>query len=109
MPNQIAALLFSLGLSSNYKGFSCLISAVDLVMRDPDSLALTTKSLYPQVAKLHHTTWQAVERNIRTAIGVIWARSAQRLQSLTCFPLSGKPSAPVFISILVYHLQNPSR
>ena len=108
MSDPITSLLYSLGLSPNYKGFLCLSAAIDIAMQAPDQLLLVTKWLYPRVAVRQKTSWKAVERNIRTAIQVIWDRDPQRLQRLTSFPLSEKPSAAQFISILVFYLQSTS-
>ena len=53
-------LLYSLGVSANYKGFFHAAYAVSLCMERQDRLLLVTKCLYPDVAKQYGTNWKAV-------------------------------------------------
>ena len=61
-----------LGLSGAYKGFHYLIYGIALAIADSDSLTSVCKGLYPDIAKEFKTTFQCVERDIRTAREVIW-------------------------------------
>lgn len=76
---------------------------MELAARQPDSLLLVTKLLYPEVAKRYSTTWKCVERNIRTAIRVVWEENPGSLEDLARHPLSKKPSPSGFLSILALH------
>lgn len=105
MNEKLTRLLFSLGLSANYTGFYCITSAVEIASHDPRSLTMVTKCLYPQVAKQRGTNWKAVERNIRSAIDIIWRRNPLGLQQLSSCQMDTKPAAAQFISLLIFYLQ----
>ena len=64
-------LLYRLGATANYTGFSYLVRALQLCAEEPERLLLVTKWLYPDVAKQYGTNWKAVERDIRTVGRVI--------------------------------------
>lgn len=97
-------LLHQLGVTANYTGFFHTACAVAMAKQQPDRLLLVTKWLYPDIARQFGTTWQCVERNIRTVISLAWARNRKRLEELAGYPLEKKPSVGQFIAILVYHL-----
>ena len=74
-----------------------------LTAQRPDCLRLVTKWLYPEVAKHYATTWKNVERNIRTAIAIVWNTDPKRLEALARHPLLQKPKASEFLSILTLY------
>ena len=96
-------LLYQLGLTANYTGFFYTSYAVYLAVQEPARLRLVTKRLYPEVAKHYATTWRCVERNIRTAVHVAWNTNPKLLEKLALHPLSRKPKASEFLSILALH------
>ena len=100
---EIYALLHELGLSANFTGFFHTMYAVYLAIQQPDRLRLVTKLLYPEVAKHYATTWKCVERNIRTAVSTVWSTNPKLLESLARHPLSRKPKASEFLSILTLY------
>lgn len=51
-----------------------MITAVKEVIYNEDALEGVTKILYPDVARKHNSTPQRVEKAIRHAIEVAWAR-----------------------------------
>lgn len=61
-----------LGLSGAYKGFNYLIYGVEIAIADSDSLTSVCKGLYLDIAREFKTTFQCVERDIRTAREIIW-------------------------------------
>lgn len=93
-------ILKRMGITPNYIGFHQTLSAVSLVQSQPDYLFSVTKNLYPAVAKEYGTSWKAVERNIRFVISISWTRNPSLLQELAGYPLTEKPKAAQFISIL---------
>lgn len=97
---DIYDLLYQLGLTANYTGFFHTACAVNLCMEQPDRLLLVTKCLYPEVAKQYKTNWKAVERNIRTAGGIIWRTNRPLLEQLARRPLAQKPCAAQLLAIL---------
>ena len=98
--SEIYTLLYRLGLTANYAGFFHTSYAVYLAAQQPDRLLLATKWLYPEVAKHYATTWKCVERNIRTAVHVVWNTNPEMLKALARHPLTQKPKASKFLSIL---------
>lgn len=100
----IWALLHSLGITENYVGSSQLVYAVRLAQEKPERLSSVTKELYPEVAKAFHTSWQCVERNIRTVIELAWNLDPSRVSELEEFPLSKRPRPTQFISLLLNQL-----
>lgn len=96
----IYELLYRLGATANYTGFFYAAYAVELALGDPQRLSLATKWLYPDVAKYYHTTWKAVERNIRTVIAIVWDKNRVLLEQLACGPLDEKPKTAQFLAIL---------
>lgn len=101
--SEIYALLYQLGITANCTGFFHTSYAVYLAAQQPDRLLLVTKWLYPEVAKHYATTWKCVERNIRTAIRVVWATNPKLLEALARHPLPQKPKTSKFLSILAMH------
>ena len=98
------ALLSRLGITANYEGFFHAAYSVALARQQPERLLLVTKWLYPEVAKKYGTTWQCVERNIRTIVALAWTRNPEYLQQLAGYPMIQKPRAGQFISILTDRL-----
>ena len=89
---EIYDLLYFLGLRATRTHFFHTSFAIYLAVQDPDRLLLVTKWLYPDVAKHYATNWNAVERNIRTAVTVVWRENREGLlaedlnRSLERFP-----------------------
>lgn len=95
-------LLYSLGVSANYKGFFHTAYAVSLCMEQQDRLLLVTKWLYPDVAKKYGTNWKAVERNIRTVSTIAWKRNRALLESLAQRPLGRHLCSTEFLAVLFH-------
>lgn len=51
----------------NVKGFRFLHTGIVLCYKNPEMLDMVTKWLYPEIAKIHKTTPQRVERCMRFA------------------------------------------
>lgn len=94
-------LLHRLGITANHRGYFYTAYAVCLVEKQPERLLLVTKWLYPDVARKYGTTWQCVERNIRTVIALAWERKPSVLTALAGYSLERKPSASQFLGILL--------
>ena len=107
--SEIHDLLYRLGATANYTGFFHTAYAIWLSLQQPQRLLMITKWLYPEVAKQYDTTWQAVERNIRTVISVIWNNNPVLLAQIARRPLNRKPNAAQFISILTAVLAKDCR
>ena len=73
-------------------------------VQDMDILNSITKQLYPEIAKMHHTTSSRVERAIRHAIEVAWSRgkmdTINELFGYTINTGKGKPTNSEFIALI---------
>ena len=97
---EIRKMLYCLGITQNYKGFDQMVFAIELCRKEPERLLLVTKWVYPDVARKYHTSWQAVERNIRTVNRIIWRENRPLLEHLAHRPLARKPCAGQLLAIL---------
>ena len=97
---DLGTRLYCLGVTPNYKSYHMTVAAVSLAEESPEYLHLVTKLLYPTVAKQYKTTWQAVERNIRSAAERAWSGGADKFEELTGKRLGKNPTASQFIAIL---------
>lgn len=102
---QAGNLLRSLGITANYKGFPYTAYAAALCAERPELLLMVTKDLYPQVARQYSTTWQAVERDIRTVAGVAWKRNPGLLGRMAGIGLEERPRSAQFLSIVAEGLR----
>lgn len=94
-----------MGVPNSYTGVKQAAYAVDFAMKNPESLTLVTKRLYPVVARCDHTTATSVERNIRTIVQIIWENNPASLNAIAGYELKRKPTTSQFIAILVDYLQ----
>lgn len=99
---QAGSFLKEMGVPLHIRGYMYLKDAIVLVKKKPDYLKAITKSLYPQIAVLHNTTASRVERSIRHAIEVSWAKG-QTNQLYIAFAhrkdTEAKPSNSEFIAV----------
>ena len=96
---DLGTRLYCLGVTPNYKSYHMTVAAVSLAEESPEYLHLVTKLLYPTVAKQYKTTWQAVERNIRSAAERAWSGGADKFEELTGQRLGKMPTASQIIAI----------
>ena len=101
---DIYNLLYRLGVTANYTGFFQTAFAVHLCMQHLERLQLVTKWGYPDVARQYKTNWKVVERNIRTANGIVWEQNRRYLEKLAGLELLHKPSNAQLLAILSYSL-----
>ncbi len=71
---EISKLLHSLGIPSHIRGYQYIRESVYMMYENPDMIGGITKSIYPEIAVRFDTTASRVERAIRHAIEVSWAR-----------------------------------
>lgn len=74
LESRITSILRELGIPAHIMGYRYLKDAIALSINDRDSVRAITKTIYPEVASHNHTTSSRVERAIRHAIEVAWAR-----------------------------------
>ena len=71
---QIRALLLKIGVPPHVRGFRYLTEAVRLAATDPDCINHMTHLLYPSIANKLGVPASGVERGIRHAVKLAWAR-----------------------------------
>lgn len=74
LERYITDIMLDIGVPAHLKGYHYLRDAILLSGRDMEVVSSVTKLLYPTIAKRFRTTEQKVERAIRNAIEVSWAR-----------------------------------
>ena len=77
---RISDIFLTVGIPAHIKGYRFLREAIRLTIESPDLIGSITKQLYPTIAKNFDSTPSKVERAIRHAIEVGWARG--RLESI---------------------------
>lgn len=100
----VCRTLYRLGLSANYQGFYQMAWAVALAQAEPERLLLVTKRLYPDVAKHYQVSRESVERNLRTAVKVIWRENTPLLREVMGENRWEKPCNARFIALLTAYL-----
>lgn len=74
LKQEISEFMLELGIPAHLRGYQYLRSAVEMCTEDMELVGSVTKLLYPDLARLYHTTDQKIERAIRNAIEVSWER-----------------------------------
>lgn len=70
----ISRMLHSLGIPSHIRGYQYIRESIYMMYENPDMIGGITKCIYPEIASRFDTTASRVERAIRHAIEVSWAR-----------------------------------
>ena len=70
--NVIISTLDSFGVNRSYTGYDYVIHSLLLIIEDSDRLNCITKSLYLDIARHFHTSWNCVEKNMRTIVTSVW-------------------------------------
>ncbi|MDA8193040.1 MAG: sporulation transcription factor Spo0A [Thermaerobacter sp.] len=71
---EVTNVIHEIGIPAHIKGYLYLREAILMVINQVDLLSGVTKELYPAIAVKYKTTPSRVERAIRHAIEVAWAR-----------------------------------
>lgn len=105
----VTTMIHEVGIPAHIKGYMYLREAIMLVIEDTDLMNYITRQLYPSVAKTYNTSASRVERSIRHAIKVAWARGdAETLNSIFGFTINqakGKPTNGEFIALIADKLR----
>lgn len=103
--------LIELGVASNLLGFLYLVQGC--LILDKERFCPVTKVVYPEIAKINHTTASRVERAMRHAVEVCWNRgNIELLNDIFGYTVSvtkGKPTNSEFMSMLVLRIQQEER
>ena len=80
MPDrEIELLIRSLGINGTYRGYRYLCYGIKLCLEDEDYLLCISKLLYPEIARIFHTSGSSVERDIRTVRDVMMKNGGEQL------------------------------
>ena len=102
--SEVREIMGRLGVTPNYKGFYYTVYAVCLVADKPERLLLVTKWLYPEVARHYETTVNAVERDIRTVVGIMWNENRKALEEIFRYRITTKPTVSQFLAMITSYL-----
>lgn len=109
MGTKITNIIHEIGVPAHIKGYMYLRDAITLVTENMGLLSAVTKELYPSIARKYNTTPSRVERAIRHAIEVAWARgrvdTINNLFGYTVNNGKGKPTNSEFIAIVADKLR----
>ena len=107
---RVTALLRDLDIPSTVDGYAYLRRAIALAAVKPTLMDRITRSLYPAVAAQFATTTARVERSMRHAVEVGWAKgSNERLSKLFGYSRhrrKGRPTNSEFIGMLAEMIRN---
>lgn len=68
-------VLDKVGIPVHLDGYSFLMEAAKIGLRDPEALKAVVKAVYIPIAEQHNISWKRVERSIRAAIVQAWGRN----------------------------------
>ncbi|MBO5772258.1 MAG: response regulator [Clostridia bacterium] len=104
LDERLANIFISVGIPAHIKGYQFLREGIKLAVDNPGIINCITKGLYPAIALRYKTTASKVERAIRHAIEVAWARGKiENLNSLfgvKVYSANDKPTNGEFIALL---------
>ena len=101
--NKIYRDLRAIGIPEYYQGERFLYAALQIVQNDPMSLCSITKQVYPDIAKIYHTSASCVERNMRTFVACLW-EERDYLNRVAGKPLTKRPTNRELISLMAAYL-----
>lgn len=70
---QTTYYMLHMGFQARQKGYRYIREAVWIAYLEPEKLTSVTKLLYPEIARLFHTTDKKIERAMRNAIETTWS------------------------------------
>jgi two-component system response regulator (stage 0 sporulation protein A) len=110
---EVTNIIHEMGIPAHIKGYQYLREAIMMVVEEVDLLGSVTKILYPQIAAKFDTTSSRVERAIRHAIEVAWARNnietIKKFFGYTINTERGKPTNSEFIALVADRLRLNSK
>jgi len=105
----VTNIIHEVGVPAHIKGYQYLREAIMMVVSDIEVINQITKILYPTLAQKFKTTPSRVERAIRHAIEVAWARGQiDTMDSIFGYTVSaskGKPTNSEFIAMIADKLR----
>lgn len=100
----VTEIIHEVGIPAHIKGYQFIRSAIMMAVENMDVINSITKQLYPELAKMYHTTPSRVERAIRHSIEVAWNRGkSETMEEMFGYTISsgkGKPTNSEFIAMI---------
>lgn len=104
LEEEVSETLISLGVPAHIRGYQYLRDAIMMAVQNKDVLNLVTKVLYPAVARMNNTTPGRVERSMRHAIELSWARGdREAIADMFGYPVAskhGKPTNSEYVALI---------
>jgi len=104
LDERITSIFLTIGIPAHIKGYHYLREAIKMVIANEDLINRITKELYPGIGKRFNTTSSKVERAIRHAIEVAWARgkieNINQVFECNIYTQNDKPTNGEFIALL---------
>ncbi len=95
LEQEVSDTLITLGVPAHIRGYHYLRDAIMMAVQNKEVLNLVTKVLYPAVARMNNTTPGRVERSMRHAIELSWARGdREAISEMFGFPAGGRHGKP---------------
>ena len=100
--------LKDLGITKPYRGSEYIASSINYISSHENCFTPITKILYPEIAKIHHTSREGVECGIREIIELIWINNSNVQLRNVIFPRykTEKPTNSEFLFILYQFLSH---
>lgn len=104
LDERISKIFISVGIPPHIKGYGYLREGIKIAVDNPDVINNITKKLYPMIGERYRTTPSKVERAIRHAIEVAWARgrigNINDLFGVQTYLSGEKPTNGEFIALI---------
>lgn len=98
-----------LGIPVNLQGFRCLVDCTFMVLKDTSLLKNVTKKLYPLVARSMNVEDNVVERSMRHAISMGYAKTRfkmlGKLLGMDGEYISYRPTCSELIALIVEYIR----
>lgn len=103
---EISSLLSRMGVPASIKGYHFIRQAVMMAVEDPEVMIGITKGLYPDIARMYHTSASKVERAIRHAVESAWKKNGRQVYfEISGYHMVEKPTNGQFIAILAEYFR----
>lgn len=106
---EVTEIIRDIGIPANIKGYQYIREGIIMCVNDSNNFNYITKLLYPSIAKKYNTTSSSVERAIRHAIEVAFARgqidTINDMFGYTVNAFKGKPTNSEFIAMIADKLR----
>lgn len=103
---EISSVLSRMGVPASIKGYHFIRQAVMMAVEDAEVMVGITKGLYPDIARMYHTSASKVERAIRHAVESAWKKNGRQVYfEISGYHMIEKPTNGQFIAILAEYFR----